>query len=123
MGEQELLLQFQKLATEHQCASENGDYEAANRCVDEIAKIVRQLWHDNGANKEALRGLAELAKSRSNPAAALMAVTYTVELYPDVKHELTRLKKEKSIVGPLAEYALQNWKSGKQSILKETLGL
>lgn len=122
MEEQELLLEFQKLATEHQRASEEGDYEVANRCIDNIGEVIRQLWRVNGANKKALRGLADLAKS-NNPAAALMAVTYTEELYPEVAGELNRLKKDKSIIGALAQYALQNWKSRNRNLLKDTLKL
>ncbi len=122
MGEQELLARFQELAIEHLRASEQGDADAANSCVDEIGLIVRQLWRENGSRKEALRGLAKLAKS-TNPAVAMKAVTYTIELYPEVADELPRLKKEKSMVGPWAKYALRNWKGGQTRLLKDMLRL
>jgi hypothetical protein len=122
MGNQELLRRFEELAVEHLKASEEGDFEAANLSVDETGRIVKQLWRDNGSTKEALRELVELSKSK-NPAVAMKAVTYTLELYPEVANELRRLKKEKSLIGLGAECTLKRWKEGQQTILKELLGL
>lgn len=122
MGNQELLARFQNLAIEHLRASEAGDYDLANRCVDEIGGVVRQLWHDNGSTKEGLRGLADLAKNK-NPAIAMKAISYTLELFPEVAKELPRLAKEDSIVGMGAKNTLKRWKSGEQKLLKEVLGL
>jgi hypothetical protein len=120
--DQDQLVAFQRLAIEHHRASEEGDSDTANRCSDEIGELVRKIWQENGKTKGALRGLAELAKSR-NPAVAMKAITYTLELYPEVAAELPRLQKEKSIVAIGAEFTLRRWKRGEQHILKELLGL
>lgn len=122
LGEQELLTRFQNLAIDHHRGSESGDSDLANSCVDGINAIVRELWRENGSNKQALKGLVHLTKSR-NPAVALMAVVYVLELYPEVAQELTRLQKEKSIIGLSAKYTLANWKTGELRVLKGLLGL
>lgn len=122
MGEAELLIKFQELAIDHYRASEAGDDEVANLCVDEIGRIICRLWNEQGQHKEALKGIAELSSS-DNPAIAIKAITYSLEFYPEVADQLHRLRRCKSIIGVWAEYTMSRWKNGQQKILKEMLGL
>lgn len=121
MDDRELLAEFQRLAIEHDRASMAGDQDAANQCVSDIGRVVRRLWQKNGESRQALSGIADLA-SCGDGRIALMAVAYSIELYPEVAEELHRLKQDQSLVGLGAKYTLENWEKGEMRVLKELLG-
>jgi hypothetical protein len=117
----ELLDRFKELSIRHYQASEEGDYKTVNEGVGAMEQVVRELWTTGGRTKEALKGLSELSKD-SDPRIAIKAVTYTVELFPEVAGELNRLAREKSLVGLAAKYAIKNVESGKTGVLSSILG-
>lgn len=116
-----LLERFKSLAVEHAQASEHGDYNTANRAVELTAEVIREMWITGGRIKDALRPLTELASS-DDPRIALKAIIYTAELFPEVASQLSRLSREKSLIGLGAQYARDNFAAGKIQVLKEILG-
>jgi hypothetical protein len=117
----DFLDQFRALAIEHAIASENGDFQNANRAVEMIAELIREVWIKGGGKRDALKPLTELARS-DDPRIALKAIVYTAELFPEVTVQLARLTRDKGLTGLGAKYALDNFRKGKLRVLREILG-
>lgn len=122
MSDEELLTKFKELAVDHYRASEEGDSEIANLCVDEIGRVIRQLWKEHGQHKNALQEIAKLSTS-DHPAIAIKAITYSLEFFPEVAEGLPKLKKDKSIIRIWATYTFKRLNNGEQKILKKLLGI
>ena len=121
MWPNDFVARFTALAIEHAVASENGDFETANRAVDLTADLIREVWIKGGRIKEALKPVAELAKS-DDPRVALKAIVYTAELFPQVAAELPRLSRDKGLTCLGAKYTSDNIREGKLRVLREILG-
>lgn len=120
-SEEELLQKFKQACIDHYRGTESGDHELTNRAADQINGVVEELWEQNGKTKEGLRKLSELAQDQ-DPRIAGKAAAYTINLFPEVSTVLKHLKKDKSIIGLQAKYALKNWEEG-GGIMKTLLNL
>lgn len=117
----EFLERFKALTIEHAVASENGDFERANRAVDMTTELIRKVWINGGRTKDALRPLTKLVAS-DDARIALKAVVYTAELFPEVEAALPRLMLDKGLAGLGAKYTLDNVRQRKLRVLREILG-
>lgn len=105
----ELVEAFAAASRRHFQATEEGDYETANREVDRIGEVFLKLRACGAEAREALMQLA----MRGSDAAAEMAAAYSLKYDPDRSLSvLKRLSKDSGILGFKASQAIKRWKSG-----------
>lgn len=105
-----LVAHYRASAKRHGEATENGDHKEANIAAVQIASAYRELrQHGRKAQREILRLMSD-----PDPGVRLWSASHALEFsQPEAQVELTKLAKQKSLLGLSAEMTLKEWRAGR----------